>query len=73
MLPRKAYRWRRCVANGWMVWPVTDREYNRLRAKQWRENNPENARAIAARYYQRHKAQIAARKRAKRREKKLTD
>lgn len=52
---------------------MTDREYNRLRAKQWRENNPENARAIAARYYQKHKAQIAVRKRAKRQEKKLTD
>ena len=52
---------------------MTDREYNRLRAKQWRHINPENARAIAARYYQKHKAQIAVRKRAKRQEKKLTD
>ena len=46
--------------------PMDKREYNRLRARMWRREHPDKAAAIASRYYQAHKAEIQARKKAKR-------
>ena len=59
--------WLPCARNGWMG-SMTNREYNRMMARTWRKNNPEKSAAIARRYYEAHKAEIAARRKARKQE-----